>query len=279
MGIIQHLGRNSIGSRQINIRMRILNLLLGLCSFASADSSIGGYSYENPYDSYGLDQNSGWHPPQQVQRSSLLANVFRTNARQALTDPMMMVGAGGALLNAVYTTTATAGVSKAVVLTNSRVDASNKRIATVETRSSNTCAKVNTLLALTNPTVATSSASNSGVGASSSTTVRSASTNLEVAYYLDQQSSSGSLSGNTYALEHVLYGSGASASDISAASGLAAITKSPAILAQLDSGTTTIKNTALSVHDFNVFRKRVAAAVRTLDDKIRELLAQSSVTC
>ena len=47
-----------------------------------------------------------------------------------------------ALLNAVYTTTATAGVSKAVVLTNGRVDASNKRIKKVETRSSSTCSKV-----------------------------------------------------------------------------------------------------------------------------------------
>ena len=47
-----------------------------------------------------------------------------------------------ALMNAIYTTTATAGVSKAVVVTNVRIDDSNKRITKVETRSSNTCAKV-----------------------------------------------------------------------------------------------------------------------------------------
>ena len=29
---------------------------------------------------------------------------------------------------------------------------------------------------------------------------------------------------------------------------------------------------ALTVHDFNVFRKRVAAAIDTLDDKITEIL-------
>ena len=137
--------------------------------------------------------------------------------------------------------------------------------------------QLKTLLAISDPTVATSSGTNTGVGASSSTTVRSASTDEEVAYYLDQQSSSGSLSGNSYALEHVLYGNGATATAISAASGLAAISTS--ILGQLDTSATTITNTALSVYDFNVFRKRVAAAVRTLDDKIREILAVSSPTC
>ena len=125
--------------------------------------------------------------------------------------------------------------------------------------------------------MATSSGTNTGVGYSSTATVRSASTDEEVAYYLDQQSSTGSLSGNTYALEHVLYGTGATATAITGASGLAAISTS--ILGQLDTSPTTITNTALSVHDFNIFRKRVAAAVRTLDDKIREILEVSSPSC
>ena len=125
--------------------------------------------------------------------------------------------------------------------------------------------------------MATSSGTNTGVGYSSTATVRSASTDEEVAYYLDQQSSTGSLSGDTYALEHVLYGTSATATEIPAASGLATITTS--ILGQLDTSPTTITNTALSVHDFNIFRKRVAAAVRTLDDKIREMLAVSKPTC
>ena len=133
-------------------------------------------------------------------------------------------------------------------------------------------------MAISDPTVATSSGTNTGVGYSSSSTVRSASTDEEVAYYLDQQSSSGSLSGNTYALTSVLYGNGATETAIAAADGLAAISAS--VLTQLDANVaTTITNTALSVHDFNVFRKRVAAAVRTLDDKIREILEVSSPSC
>jgi len=269
MGIIQHLGRNSIGSRQINIRMRILNLLLGLCSFASADSSIGGYSYENPYDSYGLDQNSGWHPPQQVQRSSLLANVFRTNARQALTDPMMMVGAGGALLNAVYTTTATAGVSKAVVLTNSRVDASNKRIATVETRSSNTCAKVKSLLSIAAPTVtystsapATTRASGEFTSCASSPT--SGSTADCVATDLLDE----------YTITNGVAGVGGTIAK-SSTTGLAAIT----VLYQSTAASLSTSNTAISIADFNNFRKRVAQAINALDKKIEAILAISAPSC
>ena len=69
---------------------RIGLFILGLASFASADSSIGGYSYETPW----LDQNSGWHPPQQIDRSSL-ANLLRTNARQAFSDPSVLVGVAG----------------------------------------------------------------------------------------------------------------------------------------------------------------------------------------
>merc|ERR1712224_286379 len=113
MGVIQHFERKLMGSLSglINTRMRILIPLLVLCSFASAYSSTGGYSYETPW----LDQNSGWHAPQQIDRSispfSLLANLFRTNARQAFPDPTLLLGAGGAVANAVYTTTATAGVT------------------------------------------------------------------------------------------------------------------------------------------------------------------------
>ena len=132
-------------------------------------------------------------------------------------------------------------------------------------------------MSISDPTVATSSGTNTGVGATSSVIVRRSSVNEEVAYYLDQQSSSGSLSGNTYELEHVLYGSGATATAISASRGLAPISTSK--LSQLDTSSTTITNTALSVHDFNVFRKRVAAAVRTLDDKIREILTVRPPSC
>ena len=47
-----------------------------------------------------------------------------------------------AVANAAYTTTATAGVANTVTDANKRIDASNARITTVETRSSNTCSKV-----------------------------------------------------------------------------------------------------------------------------------------
>ena len=78
--------------------MRILISLLVLCSFARADSSIEGYSYETPW----LNQNSGWHAPQQIDRSispsALLADLFRTNARQAFTDPTVLLGVGGVII-------------------------------------------------------------------------------------------------------------------------------------------------------------------------------------
>ena len=45
-------------------------------------------------------------------------------------------------MNAVYTATATDAVAKTVTSANKRIDASNKRISTVETRSSGTCSKV-----------------------------------------------------------------------------------------------------------------------------------------
>ena len=47
-----------------------------------------------------------------------------------------------AVANAAYTATATAGVATTVTNANKRIDASNARIATVETRSSSTCSKV-----------------------------------------------------------------------------------------------------------------------------------------
>ena len=77
--------------------MRILIPLLVLCSFASANSSIGGYNYQTPWNYYPYQNYSGWHAPQQTHQSPL------SKARQDLTasltdmatDPMMMVGAGG----------------------------------------------------------------------------------------------------------------------------------------------------------------------------------------
>ena len=69
--------------------------ILGWASFASADSSIGSYSYETPsYETPWLDQSSGWHLPQQIDRLSL-GNLVRTNARQAFTDPSVLVGVVG----------------------------------------------------------------------------------------------------------------------------------------------------------------------------------------
>merc|ERR1719357_2096259 len=66
-----------------------------------------------------------------------------------------------------------------------------------------TCKKLQTLLSITDPTVATSSGSctNTGVGATSYLIVKGSSVNTEVAYYLDQQSPFGSLPGNKYELE------------------------------------------------------------------------------
>ena len=126
------------------------------------------------------------------------------------------------------------------------------------------------LLALADPTMGSTSG-NTGVSGSSSTAVRSSSTTSEVARHLD------TLGSNSYALTKVLYGNGATATAISAASGLAAISTS--ILTRVDSTTTTISNTGLSIVDFNTFRQNVAAAIRTLDDKIREILAVTSPTC
>ena len=126
------------------------------------------------------------------------------------------------------------------------------------------------LLALADPTMGSTSG-NTGVSGSSSTAVRSSTTTSEVARHLD------TLGSNSYALTKVLYGNGATATAISAASGLAAISTS--ILTRIDSTTTTIDNVGLSITDFNTFRKNVAAAIRTLDDKIREILAVTAPTC
>ena len=127
-----------------------------------------------------------------------------------------------------------------------------------------------TLLGLADPTMGSTSG-NTGVSGSTSTAVRSSTTTSEVARHLD------TLGSNSYALTKVLYGNGATATAISAASGLAAISTS--ILTRIDSTTTTIDNVGLSIVDFNTFRKNVAAAIRTLDDKIREILAVTAPTC
>ena len=126
------------------------------------------------------------------------------------------------------------------------------------------------LLALADPTMGSTSG-NTGVSGSSSTAVRSSTTTSEVARHLD------TLGSNSYALTKVLYGNGATATVVSQASGLATI--STTILTRLDFTTTSIANTALSIADFNTFRKNVAAAIRTLDDKIREMLAVTTPTC
>ena len=73
--------------------MRILIPLLVLCSFASANSSIGGYNYQTPWNYYPYQNYSGWHAPQQTHQSSL--SKARQDLTASLTDPMMMVGAGG----------------------------------------------------------------------------------------------------------------------------------------------------------------------------------------
>ena len=64
----------------------------------------------------------------------------------------------------------------------------------------------------------------------------------------------------------------AASTSISASEGLAAITT-------VALGKTTHKNIALTVHDFNLFRKKVAEAINTLDKKIESILAISAPTC
>ena len=126
------------------------------------------------------------------------------------------------------------------------------------------------LLALSDPTMGSTSG-NTGVSGSSSTAVRSSTTTSEVARHLD------TLGSDAYVLTKVIHGTGSTATAISAASGLAAIATSA--MDKLDDAATTIDNTALSITDFNTFRKNVAAAIRTLDDKIREILAVTDPTC
>ena len=76
----------------------------------------------------------------------------------------------------------------------------------------------------------------------------------------------------TYGLEHAVSFTSASGS-IPASNGLAAVPRSIIIAAS------THTTAALSLQDFNSFRLRVAAAINELDDKIRDLLALSSLTC
>jgi len=252
--------------------MRILIPLLVLCSYASANSSIGGYNYQTPWNYYPYQNYSGWHAPQQTHQSPL------SKARQDLTasltdmatDPMMMVGAGGAVMNAVYTTVATGGVAKTVVLANARIDDSNKRITTVETRSSNTCSKVNSILALAYPTADWTDSSSAFTNANAKVPLSCSSTNPASRFIAPDQTCLAST--GTYALEHAVSFTSASGS-IPASNGLAAVTRSIIVAAS------THTTAALSIQDFNSFRLRVAAAINELDDKIRDLLALSSLTC
>jgi len=75
---------------------------------------------------------------------------------------------------------------------------------------------------------------------------------------------------DTYYLQGAI-GSAASAT-VSKSDGLAAITTEAL-------GKTTHKNIALTVHDFNLFRKKVAEAINTLDKKMESILAISAPTC
>ena len=131
------------------------------------------------------------------------------------------------------------------------------------------------LLAVTDPTMGSTSG-NTGVSGASSTSasaVRNSGTTSEVARHLD------TLGSDSYGLfTKILYANGATATAITASKGLAAIATSQ-FQELVKSGATTIDNTALSIADFNIFRKNVAAAIRTLDDKIREMLAVTSPTC
>ena len=128
------------------------------------------------------------------------------------------------------------------------------------------------LLAVTDPTMGSTSG-NTGVSGSSSTAVRSSTTTSEVACHLD------TLGSNSYGLfTKILYADGATATAITASKGLTAITTSQ-FQELVKSGATTIDNTALSIADFNTFRQNVAAAIRTLDDKIREILAVTAPSC
>lgn len=265
----------------------IVLFILGWASFASADSSIGGYSYETPsYETPWLDQNSGWHPPQQVDRSSQLANLLRTNARQAVTDPSVLVGVVGAGMNAVYTATATAAVANTVTSankridgSNKRIDASNKRISTVETRSSSTCSKLSALVGITAPTVSylactasscappATARSSSGIYNTCATTTPSKGTSDCVATNLL----------DSYILAHGLTTSSSTGTiPASTSTGLGAI----AVKALTSSGTSfSMDKTALSLTDFNNFRKKVAEAINTLDKKIEDILKITAPSC
>ena len=73
-------------------------------------------------------------------------------------------------------------------------------------------------------------------------------------------------------MEHAVSFTSASGA-IPASAGLGSVPRSIIIAAS------THNTAALSLTDFNSFRLRVAAAINELDDKIRDLLALSSLTC
>ena len=50
-------------------------------------------------------------------------------------------------------------------------------------------------------------------------------------------------------------------------------------LGKTNSGTSIFKDVALTVYDFNLFRKKVAEAINTLDKKIESILHISAPTC
>ena len=75
---------------------------------------------------------------------------------------------------------------------------------------------------------------------------------------------------DTYYLQGAI-GSAASTS-ISAADGLAAVTT-------VALGKANHKDIALTVNDFNLFRKKVAEMINTLDKKIESILAITAPTC
>ena len=80
---------------------------------------------------------------------------------------------------------------------------------------------------------------------------------------------------NTYYLSGAI-GSAASTS-IPATNGIGAVTT--VALGKTSSGSSIHKDVALTVHDFNLFRKKVAEAINTLDKKIESILAISAPTC
>jgi len=188
-------------------------------------------------------------------------------ARQALGG----LSSGGAALIGV----AAAGTAAAVgtvqnANTNANLDASNRRIDSANTKAAATCTKVNSILALAYPTADWTDSSSAFTNANAKVPLSCSSTNPASRFIAPDQTCLASTS--TYSLEHAVSFTSASGS-IPASNGLAAIPRS--VIAQ----SSTLTTSALSVQDFNSFRLRVAAAINELDDKIRDLLAISSLTC